>query len=177
MMATELEEAGEEHEGDEKAKKRAEKRVRAKYHRTHLLLRPLLSDPRFARDLSQIAHFGSFVYVEPTVDTNRHGPMSTQIKLQRTAIEFVPNNQAVTRIRNYIAGLVRSLGIDVATARGTSNAGSPVKATIQPSRYSLARYPHDDIVVPQNLRLDAVGNLPMIRDMLGIIDDHPHVFG
>ncbi len=175
-METELEESGEIHDGDTKSRKAEEKKIRSKYRYAAISICPILSNPNFARELSAIKHFRAFDYVVPTIDDDAI-PLKMQINMEKRSLHFVSKNQAVTKIRKGIASIVKSLKINDGTAHGSGANGAPMKASILPSHFCVARYPHDEVVVPRNLRLSAVRKLPMTRDLLELIEAHPHVFG
>jgi len=150
--------------------------IKKKYFRAKLELIPMLTDPKFSADLNKFAKYTRFEYIEPTLRDSRYRPVAPLISKQRRILSFKTEGSTKTKIRKFLAGIVADSGISDGTVHGHLPSGEEYAVSINPEVYCLAKYPHDDVVTPDNIRLDKVATLPIIGKLLAEVKARKELF-
>ncbi|MBA4016474.1 MAG: hypothetical protein C0483_04740 [Pirellula sp.] len=152
-----------------------EQSIRKVHRKVKLSLMPILTDPNFVRELRRLARVRTFEFVEVNVNDARFGPVRREVEKRRQAYYFKKEN-VVDRLINFLASFVRDSSIHEGRVLGNLPNGDNYEVPIEPEISCLAKYEHDEVVTPENMHLDRIARLPMIRELIGVAESNAEIF-
>ncbi len=153
-----------------------EARIRRKYWRAKLSLVPIMADTKFSDGLKKISKFQRFDFVEAVVREHRFKPISGQVTKQRRSMALTMEGTTKTKMREFIDSFVVDYGITEGAVIGSTSWGDEVQVTISPDVFCLAKYDHDEVVTPDNIRLDEVADMPIFGTLMRDVNDRRELF-
>jgi hypothetical protein len=174
MRDVELEESGE--LGDDVNSDVDMSQIKKKYRRARLELIPMVPDSTFSEGLKAFAKFSRFEYVEPTVRDPRYKPILPQITKMRRSLTLTMEGTTKSTIRQFLSGFVSNYNVSEGTVYGSDESGKEFTLQINPELYCLSKYPHDDVVIADNIRLDKVAQMPIFTTLLKDVNSHKELF-
>lgn len=152
-----------------------ERKIRSDYRRSKFSLTPIYTNPNFANELRRFSKIRRFEFLEPRVADARFGPVRQDIEKKRSVFVFKREN-ALDRLIGFLGRFVREREIADGNVVGNLPNGEEFDLPIQPDIYCLAKFEHDDVIVPDNVRLDRIRTIPMIRNLITIVQANEELF-